>query len=319
MSRDHDRTVAVAALRAALPYLRLFQGRVFVIKAGGDAFARPERTRALMEQIGILHRVGIRVVLVHGGGPQTTAMAEELSIPVEMKEGRRVTCDRTLDVSVMVLNGALNTDIVAKARALHVPCVGVSGVDGGLVRARRRPPRKLDSGEEVDYGHVGDIVSVDVKALERLLDDGFVPVVSPLSADDDGAILNINADVVAAALAREMQAEKLIVLTSAPGVLARSDDPDSLVSYTDVKGLNALHEQGSLAGGMLPKVSAIKDALYGGVHRVHVISHKGADSLLLEVFTNEGSGTLVVMDMSDLRPEEQQAQSRVEQLLDGGA
>jgi acetylglutamate kinase len=304
MTTEHDRHVAVRALRAAVPYLRLYQGRTFVIKAGGAAFASQETTQGLMEQVGILHRLGIRVVVVHGGGPQSTELAKQLGMTTRMVEGRRVTDRRTLDVATMTLNGSVNTEIVAACRHLGVPALGLSGVDAGLIRARRRPPRQVEGEGSVDYGYVGDIVSVDVSVLQRLLDEHFVPVLSPLSADDAGQVLNINADVVAARIAIEMKAEKLVLLTGAPGILQDEKDPDSLISYTDVKGLNALLEGGAIVSGMLPKVAAIKDALYGGVHRVHVVSYGGRDALLLEVFTNEGCGTLVVLDTKELLPEE---------------
>ncbi len=304
MTTEHDRRVAVAALRAAVPYLRLFQGKTFVVKAGGQVVADRRRTRDLMEQVGILHRLGMRVVVVHGGGAQATELASRLGLETRFVEGRRVTDAATRDVATMTLNGRVNTSIVAVCRGLGVPALGISGVDAGLVRAVRRPPVEVDGEGEVDYGYVGDVVSVNTGALERILDERFVPVVSPLSADEDGELLNINADVVASRIAREMAAEKLILITGAPGILERRDDPSSLVSYTDLKGLAALRRGGSLAGGMLPKVAAIESALAGGVARVHVISYQVPDSLLLEVFTNEGCGTLVVLDTHSLRPEE---------------
>ncbi|MCP3958470.1 MAG: acetylglutamate kinase [bacterium] len=294
----------MAALRAAEPYLRLFQGRTFVVKAGGQVVANRRRISALMEQVGLLHRLGIRVVVVHGGGGQATELAGKLGLETRFVEGRRVTDAATRDVATMTFNGSINTQVVAVCRELGVPALGISGVDAGLVRARRRPPVAIEGEGEVDFGYVGDIVSVRSGVLKRILDEHFVPVVSPLSADDHGEVLNVNADVVASRLAREMEAEKLILLTEAPGILEDSGDPSSLVSYTDAKGLDALEQAGALAGGMLPKVTAIRDALAGGVSRVHVISWKVRDSLLLEVFTNEGSGTLVVQDTQSLRPEE---------------
>ena len=304
MTTEHDRRVAITALRAAVPYLRLFQGKTFVIKAGGRVVADRERTRALMEQVGILHRLGIHVVVVHGGGSQATELAGKLGLATRFVQGRRVTDAATREVATMTLNGSVNTSIVAVCRQLGVPALGISGVDAGLIHARRRPPVEVEGEGEVDYGYVGDLESVNAGVLRRILEERFVPVVSPLSADDEGEVLNVNADVIASRLAMEMKAEKLILLTGAPGILEDPSDPSTLVSYTDFKGLGALHEAGALEGGMLPKVTAIKDALAGGVARVHVISHKVRDSLLLEVFTNEGSGTLVVMDTESLLPEE---------------
>lgn len=295
-TREHDRHVAIAALRAAEPYLRLFQGKIFVIKAGGQVVADRRCTRALMEQVGLLHRLGIRVVVVHGGGGQATELATRLGLETRFVAGRRVTGDAMREVATMTLNGTVNTQVVAVCRELGVPALGLSGVDGGLIRARRRPPVEMVDAGAVDYGHVGDIQAVDASVLERILDDRFVPIVSPLSADEAGQVLNVNADVVASRLAREMQAEKLILLTGAAGILEDRNDASSLVSYTDLRGLDALRQAGAIADGMLPKVTAIEDALQGGVPRVHVISREVRDSLLLEVFTNEGSGTLVVAD-----------------------
>jgi len=301
----NERAIVVTALRHAVPYLRVYKRKVFVLKAGGDAFVSPETTRALMEQIGILHQVGIRVVLVHGGGPQSTALSKRLGMQTKMVEGRRVTDAQTLEVSTMVLNGEINTRVVAMCRALGVPAIGVSGVDGGLIKAAKRPPVQLDSGETVDYGFVGDILGIDASIILKQLDNDLVPIVSPLSADDHGVLLNINADTVAAAIACELKAEKFILATGAAGILESLEDPGSLVSYLDRTGLRRLRDEGRISGGMLPKVAAIERALAGGVPRVHVISYSQPDSLLLEVFTNEGTGTLVVNDIEHLRPEEQ--------------
>ena len=300
----NERTIVITALRHALPYLRVYKHKVFVLKAGGDAFVSAEGTRSLLEQIGILHQVGIRVVVVHGGGPQSTALAKRLGLTTQMVEGRRVTDAQTLEVSTMVLNGEINTRIVAVCRALGIPAIGLSGVDGGLIKASRRPPVQV-AGQIVDYGFVGDILGLDTSILVKQLDNDLVPIVSPLSADDQGTVLNINADTVAAMIAVELKAEKFVMATGAPGILESLDDPRSLISYIDRAGLRRLREEGKISGGMLPKVAAIERALSGGVPRVHVISYAQADSLLLEVFTNEGTGTLVVNDTKALRPEEQ--------------
>jgi acetylglutamate kinase len=300
----NERALVITALRHALPYLRVYKRKVFVLKAGGDAFISPETTRALMEQIGILHQVGIRVVLVHGGGPQSTALAKRLGLATQMVEGRRVTDAETLEVSTMVLNGEINTRIVACCRALSIPAIGLSGVDGGLIKATKRPPVQV-GGQTVDYGFVGDIYGIDTSILVKQLDNDLVPIVSPLSADDQGTLLNINADTVAAMIACELKAEKFVMATGTLGILESLEDPRSLISYVDRAGLRRLRDEGKISGGMLPKVAAIERALSGGVPRVHVISYAQADSLLLEVFTNEGTGTLVVNDTKALRPEEQ--------------
>jgi acetylglutamate kinase len=304
LENAQNRDIVVAALRHAAPYVRLYRRKTFVIKAGGEVFADAASTRALIEQVAILHQVGIRTVLVHGGGPQNTRLAEALGIETRMVEGRRVTDERTLDVATMVLNGQINTQIVAACRQLDLPAIGVSGVDAGLIRARRRAPVQV-AGQSVDYGFVGDIEKVDTSVLTTQLENGLLPVVSPLSADPSGMLLNINADTVAAALASALGAAKLVLATGAPGILEDRNDPGSLISYVDLSGLEKLRQAGALAEGMLPKARAIEQAIRGGVPRVHVISYKVPDSLLLEIFTNEGTGTLVVEDVNTLSKEEQ--------------
>jgi len=303
-----DQAAVIAALRGAAPYIRLYKGKTFVIKAGGAVFGDIARTRALIEQIAILHHLGIRVVLVHGGGPQLDEMQRSLGIEPRMVRGRRVTDDKSIDATTMVLNGLINTRILAACRELGIDAVGLSGVDAGLVRANRRPPVKVDD-ESVDYGFVGDIASIDTTVLRKQLDAGLMPVVSPVSSDDAGVVLNINADTVAASIGAALGAEKLILCTGAPGILERRDDPRSLVSYTDLAGLRRLEQSGSLEGGMLPKASAIEAAIRGGVRRVHVISFDVRDSVLAEVFTNEGTGTLIVADIKALTPAEQHPES----------
>jgi acetylglutamate kinase len=309
MTTNRDRAIVVSALKHAAPYIRLFKGKVFVIKAGGEVFADPELTKALVEQVGILHQVGIRTVLIHGGGPQSTKLAADLGLDTRFVEGRRVTDSESLNVATMILNGQINTRILAACRDLQIPAVGISGVDAGLIRAHKRPPVAGKDGESVDYGFVGDIDGVDADILKKQLDNGLMPVVSPLSCDESGTLLNINADTVAAAIAAELDAEKLILVTGATGILEDINDPGSLISYIDRKHLRELKEKGSLADGMLPKAAAIDAAIENGVSRVHVISYRLPDSILLEVFTNEGTGTLVVDDVNALTPEEQAADS----------
>src|SRR5215469_10249409 len=190
-----DPALAIRALRSAAPYIRMYKGKTFVVKAGGGVFGDPATTRALVEQIGILHYFGVRVVLVHGGGPQLTELSAALGVPTRMVEGRRVTDEKSIDVTAMVLNGLINTRVLAICRELNIDAVGISGVDAGLVLAHKRPPVKVQStGEVVDYGFVGDIDLVDTTVIRKLLDNGLMPVVSPLSADEKGVLLNINAD-----------------------------------------------------------------------------------------------------------------------------
>jgi acetylglutamate kinase len=303
-----DQALAIRALRSAAPYIRMYKGKTFVVKAGGGVFADAATTRALVEQIGILHYFGVRVVLVHGGGPQLTELAAALGIPTRVVEGRRVTDEKSIEVTAMVLNGLINTRVLAICRDLNIDAVGISGVDAGLVRAHRRPPVALSSnGAMIDFGFVGDIDTVDTRVLQKLLDNGLMPVVSPLSADESGTLLNINADTVAAAIGAALGAEKLILCTGTPGILGSVNDPGSLISYTDLRGLARLREEGRIADGMAPKAKAIEEALRGGVRRVHVVSYLSPEGILGEVFTNEGTGTLIVPDVNALSPAEQQS------------
>jgi acetylglutamate kinase len=302
-----EQAVTVRALRGAAPYIHMYKGKVFVIKTGGGAFRDGAAMRSFMEQVAILHHLGIRIVLVHGGGPQLDTLTKKLGVETRMVQGRRVTDGGAIDVACMALNGLINTRLLGLCREFSIDAIGLSGVDAGLVKAHKRAPVTLASGEVVDYGMVGDIDSVDGSVITRLLDAGFLPVVSPLSCDATGHLLNINADTVAAAIGGAMDAEKLILCTGAPGILERLDDPQSRISYTDVAGLRRLREDGALADGMLPKSSAIESAIRGGVRRVHVISYSAPDALLAEIFTNEGTGTLVVADTKALSPAEQGA------------
>ena len=302
-----DPSVAVLALMSAAPYIRMYKNKVFVIKAGGEVFNDEFSTRALIEQVAILHQVGIKTVLVHGGGPQLDSMQKTMGIVTQMVNGRRVTDQKSIDATSMVLNGLINTRILAICRELGIEAIGLSGVDAGLIRAHRRPPVPVSAGssETIDYGFVGDIDSVNTGVLDKLLENGLMPVVSPLSADSNGLLLNINADTVAAAIGGALSAEKLVLCTGAPGILENVEDPSTVISYTDIRGLKRMREAGTIKHGMLPKAAAIEDAIRGGVRRVHVITYKSSDSLLAEIFTNEGTGTLVVADLKALSPAEQ--------------
>ena len=309
MNRARTTGTGFRALRAAAPYLRLYRGRVFVVKLGGEVLSRASHIEALVEQAGVLQALGVRVVIVHGGGPQSTELTQRLKHQARMVAGRRVTGPEDLKVASYVLNGEVNTQLLAACRACGIPAVGLSGVDAGLVMARRRPPVRMEGAgdEPVDFGFVGDIERVDPAVLDLLLKQGMIPVVSPLSADSQGGLLNINADTVAASLAVAIKAEKLVLTMSAPGILADRSDRSTLLSYLDLSGLQRLREKGALADGMLPKATAIQSAIEGGVPRVHLVSGSTQDALLREAFTNEGCGTLVVRSIDALSAAEQKA------------
>jgi acetylglutamate kinase len=309
MNYRPEQAVAIRAMRNAAPYIRMYKGKVFVVKVGGAIFASEAATRALVEQVAILHQVGIRVVLVHGGGPQLDEMQRSLGIEPTMVDGRRVTDEKTVEVTVMVLNGLLNTRLLTICRELGISAVGISGIDGGLVKAQKRAPVRRADGKMIDYGQVGDVESISPDVLEKILDAGYMPIVSPLSCDDQGRVLNINADTVAANIGAALGAEKLLLCTGAAGIFEDLADPSTLVSYTDLAGLKRLEAAGSFADGMMPKANAIEAAIRGGVRRVHVISFKSTDALLAEIFTNEGLGTLIVADIRALSAAEQQPES----------
>ncbi len=298
-----DPVAIVSALRDAAPYIRIYKGKIFVVKASGGVFGDAASTRIFLEQVAILQHVGIRVVVVHGGGPQLTEVQQSMGIETQMVGGRRVTDAKTIDLTSMVLNGLVNTQILGICRELGINAAGVSGVAAGLIRAHKRPPVQVE-GKTVDYGFVGDIDLVDAKVLQQMLDNNVMPVISPVSADKSGTLLNINADTVAAAIGAALKAEKLMICAGPPGIMESLDDPHSLVSFTDLAGLKKLRERGCLADGMIPKAKAIEDAIKGGVQRVHIISYKSPDSILTEVFTNEGTGTLIVADVKALSPAE---------------
>jgi acetylglutamate kinase len=286
--------ISVKGLRAALPYLRHFGGKLFVVKVGGEALESRETIDSLVEQLTILHQLGIRFVLVHGGGTQATQLGEKLSVESTFIEGRRVTSPEAVDVLVMALNGTARTAILSSCRRHQLPAVGVSGVDAGIVRAEKRPEVKISDGTKVNYGQVGNICGLNLEPLRGLIEMGTVPVVSSLSADDAGTVLNINADDVAAALAVGLQATKLVMVTQPRGILTDIADPQSLISELTLAELADLEAKGTIKTGMLPKSKAVRTALIGGVQSVHIVSYDFPDAILVEVFTNEGCGTMIV-------------------------
>ena len=288
-----DEAAAKAAvLIESLPWITRFSGRVIVVKFGGNAMISPELTAAFAEDVVFLRTVGVRPVVVHGGGPQISAMLARLGIASEFRGGYRVTTPEVMDVVRMVLTGQVGRDLVG-AINLHGPlATAISGEDGGLFAGRRRTA--LVDGEEVDLGQVGDVVRVDPTAVLAQLDAGGIPVVSTIAPDEDapGESLNVNADSAAAALAVALGAEKLVVLTDVPGLYADWPDRDSLVSSIGTTDLAAMLP--SLESGMIPKMTACLEAVAGGVPKAAVIDGRVPHSVLLEVFTGSGIGTEVV-------------------------
>ncbi|MFH1746738.1 MAG: acetylglutamate kinase [Planctomycetota bacterium] len=287
------------ALRVAVPYIRAYKGRVFVVKLGGQLCEPGRVMDNLVDQLALLYQVGIRVVVVHGGGPQASALGARLGATPDIFAGRRITNTETLEVTKMAFAGTVNTNLVAAFRRIDVPAIGMSGVDAGLVTVRKRPPQRMtdpSSGEtrEIDFGHVGDVTEIRVDGLCHLLDGDFVPVICSLAADTVGNVMNVNADTVAARIAVALGAAKYFLVTNVDGVLRDPRDPATLQSYLDLEQLDELIRTGVIGGGMLPKLAACTAALRGGVSRVHIINGTVTDTLLGEVFTNEGCGTLLV-------------------------
>ncbi len=290
-------------LLEAVPYLRAYSNQRFVVKLGGELLLDPAQRDRVARDLAVLHRLNIGVVAVHGGGPQLDAMTSKLGLEIERVAGRRVTSEDVLEAAKMVFRGQLSLDLVSSLIRHGEKAVGLSGVDGSLIQAVRRPAALVtnDQGDEVrvDYGEVGDVVGVDPTVVEAVLASGALPVVSPLAADADGRVLNVNADTVAAHLAVALKAEKLILLTRTPGILRDAGDPGSLLHWTDLAELTELAGSSAFHGGMRPKVAAISEALRGGVPRVHVIDGRRDGALLEEIFTTEGCGTLVVSEAAD--------------------
>ena len=294
----------VDVLKEALPYIIAFHGKVFVIKIGGELAGDSESLDSIAGDIVFLHYVGINVVVVHGGGPQATKLAEERGIQPKIVQGLRVTDIETLNIAKMVYAGQVNTDIIASLRkhelmapdGLHFTTrrtsggVGLTGVDGNLIRVRKKG--EVD-GE--DLGYVGEIEAVNPEILHDLIEKRYIPVVACLGFDEHGDVYNINADTVAAELALHMEAEKLIVLTNVPGVLKDPADADSLISYLDVEQAKAMLTTDALTGGMIPKLEAcIRTVESKKVERAHILQGTKKGSLLVEVLTRGGSGTMIV-------------------------
>lgn len=292
------------ALKRAIPYLKLYRDKLFVVKIGGEALENQEAARPILEQIATLHTLGIQLVVVHGGGPQASAISHQFGVEPVKIEGRRVTDETALKAAILALNGEVQATILSACRSMEIPAVGISGIDSGLIQVKKRAPMTMRDGSTADFGFVGDVTGIDPSIVIDLLNDGYLPVISPLAADDSGQILNTNADTVAAELAIALGATKLLLVTGVTGILRDPKHSSSLIAYLDLAELSDLDKEGSLKDGMLPKATAIRRALEGGVERVHIVGYKTSDCLLLEVLTNQGCGTLVVESRETLSPEE---------------
>jgi len=283
-------------LMEALPYIRDFRGRKIVVKYGGHAMIKPELKKLFAKQIVLFHYVGIQVVVVHGGGPQINRMLDTMGIESSFIDGKRVTDSRTMDVVEMVLAGGINKEIVQLINADGGRAVGLSGKDGGLIKARKLLfSRKDASGKvtDVDMGHVGEVTAVNTDIIDAVEKAGFVAVIAPSGVGDDGLTYNINADTVAAEIARQLKVEKLIILTDEQGVLDAEGKLISSLKYSRIQKLISL---GVVKGGMIPKLECCMRALEGGVTKAHIIDGRVPYSILLELFTDSGIGTQIVKE-----------------------
>jgi acetylglutamate kinase len=289
-AREHASLTKAATLVEALPWLKSFSGRTVVVKYGGNAMTSPELQQAFAEDVVFLRYCGVRVVVVHGGGPQITAHLDRLGVETEFRGGYRVTTPDTMQVVRMVLVGQVNSDVVGLINAHGPFAVGLSGEDAHLLTAERRDA--LVDGAAVDVGLVGDVVDVQPSIVEALLDDGKIPVVATVAKGTDGNLYNLNADTAASALAVALKAEKLVVLTDVEGLYADWPASDEVLSSLTADELEKLLP--TLTSGMVPKMEACLRAVQGGVPRAHVLDGRVAHSVLLELFTDEGVGTMVV-------------------------
>lgn len=286
-------------LREALPYIQRFKGKTFVVKLSGKVTEEAENLASLAEELALLHQVGIRLCVVHGGGKQLTDLAEQMGVAQTIINGRRVTDDATLDMAKMVFAGKINTDILAALRMRGIHAVGLTGVDGNIVQAVRRPPKDVLNqatglSEHVDFGHVGDVLEIEDRLLRVLLDHDYMPVVSSLGADAKGRVYNINADTIAAEIAVRLEAEKLIMLSDVDGIYLRPGEQATKLSRLSAAEVTALVSDGVATGGMIPKLQNITDILRRGVRSAHIIKGSLRNALLSEVFTDEGTGTMIV-------------------------
>jgi acetylglutamate kinase len=271
----------------ALPYIRAFNSNIVVVKYGGSAMLDPKVNETIIQDIVLLKLVGLKPIVVHGGGPEINKMLERVGIQSEFVDGLRVTTKETVEVVEMVLAGKVNKQIVSMIAGQGGQAVGITGKDGKLLETR-----KIQKGN-VDLGFVGEIVKVNTEIINSLVNSDFVPVICPIGADDEGNTYNINADYAAVAIAGALKAEKLVFLTDVEGVLKDKNDPESLISYLSKRQAIEYIEEGIIAGGMIPKVECCMEAIDQGVSMVHILDGRVPHALILEIYTHQGIGTLI--------------------------
>ncbi|WP_337514488.1 acetylglutamate kinase [Dialister succinatiphilus] len=275
--------VRAEILTQAVPYIKEYTGKYVVAKYGGNAMTDPQLKKSVMQDILLLQLVGVKIILVHGGGPEISAMLKKLSIESHFENGLRVTDDDTMEVVQMVLAGKVNKSLAADLSALGGRAVGLCGIDGGLIKVHQKNEK---------LGHVGEIDEINTKILDDLLDGGFIPVISSIGIDDDGNPYNINADTAAAKIAAALHAESMVVMSNINGVLRDKDDENSLISQISLADAEELKKSGIIAGGMIPKVDCCTNAVKEGVKKVFIINGEIPHAILIELLTDEGLGTM---------------------------
>jgi acetylglutamate kinase len=295
MSLSRESALNIAnVLTEALPYIQRFTKKTIVVKFGGNAMVDADLHESFARDVVLMKLVGMNPVVVHGGGPQIGALLAKLNIQTEFVNGMRVTDAETMDVVEMVLGGSVNKEIVASINRNGGKAIGVTGKDGQLIRARKmtvsRHSPELGASEIIDIGHVGEVDKIDTEVLKVILDSDFIPVIAPIGADAKGSTYNINADLVAGKLAQVLQAEKLMLLTNVEGLLNKEGQVLTGLSTAEVDSLIA---DGTISGGMLPKIGCALEAVKSGVASAHIIDGRVPHAVLLETFTNEGIGTLI--------------------------
>ena len=283
MTSQLNNSQRAQVLVEALPHIQKYNGKIVVVKYGGNAMINEELKHDVMRDMVLLHLIGVKVVLVHGGGPEISAMLKRVGKESQFVDGLRVTDEETSEIVQMILAGKINKSLVAKLDNLGGRAMGICGMDGGLIKARMIDER---------LGYVGEIVSVNPQPIHDLLEKGYIPVVSTIGCDETGHVYNINADTAAAAIAASLKAESLISMTDTPGLLMDAKNPDTLIHRIDLKGAEKLKEDGVISGGMIPKIDCCTRAIREGVRKVFIIDGRIPHALLMETLTDEGLGTM---------------------------
>ena len=283
MTSQLNNSQRAQVLVEALPHIQKYNGKIVVVKYGGNAMINEELKHDVMRDMVLLHLIGVKVVLVHGGGPEISAMLKRVGKESQFVDGLRVTDEETSEIVQMILAGKINKSLVAKLDNLGGRAMGICGMDGGLIKARMIDER---------LGYVGEIVSVSPQPIHDLLEKGYIPVVSTIGCDETGHVYNINADTAAAAIAASLRAESLISMTDTPGLLMDAKNPDTLIHRIDLKGAEKLKEDGVISGGMIPKIDCCTRAIREGVRKVFIIDGRIPHALLMETLTDEGLGTM---------------------------